>query len=51
MLERLKEDIQTIFAKDPAVKNTRDAILCYPGLRFILELKSEEEFLLTMGWV
>jgi len=35
MLERLKEDIQTIFAKDPAVKNTLEAILCYPGLHAI----------------
>ena len=35
MLERLKEDIQTIFTKDPAVKNTLEAILCYPGLHAI----------------
>ncbi len=35
MFERLKEDIQTIFTKDPAVKNTLEAILCYPGLHAI----------------
>jgi serine O-acetyltransferase len=32
MFKSIKEDIKTIFAKDPAVKNTLEAILCYPGL-------------------
>jgi serine O-acetyltransferase len=31
----LKEDIQNIFAKDPAAKNTLEVILCYPGLHAI----------------
>jgi len=28
----LREDIQTVFAKDPAARNTLDVIFCYPGL-------------------
>jgi len=32
MLEKLKEDIKTIFAKDPAARSTLEVICCYPGL-------------------
>jgi len=32
MFERIKEDIQTVFAKDPAAKSVAEVILCYPGL-------------------
>lgn len=32
MLERVKEDIRTVFAKDPAAKETLEVIFCYPGL-------------------
>jgi serine O-acetyltransferase len=28
----LREDIQTVFAKDPAARRTLDVIFCYPGL-------------------
>lgn len=35
MLKRLKEDIQTVFAKDPAAKTTSEVIFCYPGLHAI----------------
>lgn len=35
MFKRLKEDIQTVFNKDPAAKNTLEVILCYPGLHAI----------------
>lgn len=35
MFKKLKEDIQTVFAKDPAAKNTLEVILCYPGLHAI----------------
>ena len=31
----LKEDIQTIFQKDPAVRSWLEAVLCYPGLHAI----------------
>ncbi|MFN3550553.1 MAG: serine O-acetyltransferase [Endomicrobiia bacterium] len=32
ILKLLKEDIETIFKKDPAAKNVLEVILCYPGL-------------------
>lgn len=32
MFKTLREDIQTIFAKDPAARSTLDVIFCYPGL-------------------
>jgi len=35
MFKTLKEDIQTVFAKDPAAKNIIEVILCYPGLHAI----------------
>lgn len=31
-VERLREDIQTVFAKDPAARNVLEVLLCYPGL-------------------
>ncbi|MDY6842639.1 MAG: serine O-acetyltransferase [Thermodesulfobacteriota bacterium] len=32
MFSRMREDIQSIFAKDPAAKNIFEVLLCYPGL-------------------
>lgn len=32
MFKTLREDIQTVFAKDPAARNTLEVIFCYPGL-------------------
>ncbi len=32
MFKRIKEDIKTVFEKDPAAKNTLEVILCYPGV-------------------
>ena len=32
MFERIKEDIQTVFAKDPAAKTVWEVLFCYPGL-------------------
>ncbi len=32
MFKTLREDIQTIFAKDPAARNLLEVIFCYPGL-------------------
>jgi len=31
----IREDIQTVFAKDPAAKSTLEVITCYPGLHAI----------------
>ncbi|NLA07496.1 MAG: serine O-acetyltransferase, partial [Firmicutes bacterium] len=32
MLRRLREDIETVFRRDPAAKSVIEVILCYPGL-------------------
>lgn len=32
MLKILKEDIKTVFAKDPAARSTLEVLSCYPGL-------------------
>ncbi len=32
MLKTLREDIQTVFAKDPAARSVPEVIFCYPGL-------------------
>ncbi len=32
MFKTLKEDIQTVFAKDPAARSVLEIIFCYPGL-------------------
>lgn len=32
MFFRLKEDIRTVFAKDPAARSVLEVLLCYPGL-------------------
>jgi serine O-acetyltransferase len=32
MFKILKEDIQTVFIKDPAARSTLEVLLCYPGL-------------------
>jgi serine O-acetyltransferase len=35
MLNRLKEDVRTIFAKDPAARTVWEILCCYPGLHAI----------------
>ena len=35
MFERVREDIQTVFAKDPAAKSLLEVILFYPGLHAV----------------
>lgn len=32
MFKMLREDIRTVFAKDPAARNTWEVLCCYPGL-------------------
>lgn len=36
MLKQLKEDIKTIFERDPAAKSYLEVILCYPGLHAVI---------------
>lgn len=35
ILGRMKEDVQTIFVKDPAARSTWEVLCCYPGLHAI----------------
>ncbi|MBT9154689.1 MAG: Serine acetyltransferase [Firmicutes bacterium] len=35
MLTRLREDIQTVFAKDPAARSVPEILFCYPGLHAV----------------
>jgi serine O-acetyltransferase len=35
MFARLREDIQTVFSKDPAARSVLEVLLCYPGLHAI----------------
>ncbi|OEO24798.1 serine O-acetyltransferase [Pseudomonas sp. J237] len=32
MFERMREDIQSVFHRDPAARNTLEVVTCYPGL-------------------
>lgn len=32
IIQRIKEDIETVFKKDPAAKSIAEVVLCYPGL-------------------
>jgi len=32
VLKRLREDVQTIFRKDPAARSIPEVLFCYPGL-------------------
>ncbi len=36
MFQLIKEDIQAVFERDPAVKSLIEVILCYPGVHAIL---------------
>lgn len=35
MLQRIREDIRTVFEKDPAARSTLEVLTCYPGLHAI----------------
>ncbi len=51
-LERLKEDIQCVFERDPAARNTFEVLTCYPGLHALLHYRMNH-FLWNLGlkWV
>ncbi len=36
MLKQLKEDIQAVFARDPAARNTLEVLTTYPGIHALL---------------
>jgi len=35
LFDRMKEDVKTVFARDPAARSVAEVILCYPGLHAI----------------
>ena len=35
MFERMREDIQSVFHRDPAARTTAEVLLCYPGLHAV----------------
>ncbi|MEN3013401.1 MAG: serine O-acetyltransferase [Endomicrobiia bacterium] len=35
MFKKIKEDIETVFKKDPAAKSVLEVLLCYPGLHAV----------------
>lgn len=35
MFERIKEDIESVFARDPAARNSFEVLTCYPGLHAV----------------
>ena len=36
MLKQLKEDIQAVFARDPAARNTLEVLTTYPGIHALI---------------
>lgn len=35
MFERMREDIQSVFHRDPAARNAFEVVTCYPGLHAV----------------
>jgi len=35
-IDQIKEDVKTIYAKDPAANNLAEVLLCYPGLHALI---------------
>lgn len=50
MFDRIKQDIQVIFERDPAAKSVLEVLLCYPGLHAIWFHRLAHS-LYKRGWV
>jgi serine O-acetyltransferase len=50
MLERLKQDVQVVFERDPAAKTVAEVLLCYPGLHAIW-MHRISHAMYKRGWV
>lgn len=44
MLKQLKEDIQAVFARDPAARNTLEVLLTYPGIHALIMHRVAHQF-------
>jgi serine O-acetyltransferase len=51
MFKRIKEDIGTVFERDPAAKNIMEVVLCYPGLHAIWLHRIAHFFYRRKEWV
>ncbi|MDR9754467.1 serine O-acetyltransferase [Pseudomonas sp. SZMC_28357] len=49
MFERLREDIQSVFHRDPAARNAFEVLTCYPGMHAIW-IHRLSSALWTMNW-
>jgi len=49
MFERLREDIQSVFHRDPAARNAFEVLTCYPGMHAIW-LHRLSRYLWDLGW-
>ena len=49
MFERLREDIQSVFHRDPAARNAFEVLTCYPGMHAIW-IHRLSGMLWGMGW-
>ncbi len=49
MFERVREDIQSVFHRDPAARNALEVLTCYPGLHAVW-LHRLAHSLWTSGW-
>ena len=49
MFERVREDIQSVFHRDPAARNAFEVLTCYPGLHAVW-LHRLAHLLWTSGW-
>ncbi|MCP1641679.1 serine O-acetyltransferase [Pseudomonas citronellolis] len=49
MFERVREDIQSVFHRDPAARNAFEVLTCYPGLH-AMWLHRLAHLLWTSGW-
>jgi serine O-acetyltransferase len=49
MFERLREDIQSVFHRDPAARNAFEVLTCYPGMHAIW-IHRLSSALWGMGW-
>ncbi|MGV8859742.1 MAG: serine O-acetyltransferase [Pseudomonas sp.] len=49
MFERLREDIQSVFHRDPAARNAFEVLTCYPGMHAIW-LHRLSHYLWTLDW-
>ncbi|MDY7563613.1 serine O-acetyltransferase [Pseudomonas sp. RTC3] len=49
MFERLREDIQSVFHRDPAARNAFEVLTCYPGMHAIW-LHRVSHYLWTLDW-